>query len=915
MTKYDYTLDDIAAALQYLNCQDTHEWLCAGMAIKDEYGDNGFDVWDDFSQGDGRYDSKQVRTKWKSFKGGSARGKVTIGTILHWAFQRGFELARPELSPAEKARFAAEQQKRRKELAIKSAQEEADLQRWYDAVASVSQKILPLLKPVGSSPYLGKKKIHGSGCLFPREPFLLDFKPNFQIEIVTGFKQIKAVLDRVNKNKDAGREEDDAIVSIKRGAILIPLYNSSNQLRNFQVIFGDGKNKRFLTNGQKSGLFFVIGSLSENLDLPVVFVEGFATGASVHMATKWPVVVTFDAYNMPAVAHEFKGMLRHKIFAGDNDWEKALELTPSGKNKINTGIVKSKESASIAHGVACHPVFNGDGISLTDFNDLHVTEGLPVVKLQLESVLQGFQTVFEIPPVHDNAPPDYSDIPLPDSEYSYSENAENHSPNERQQAKGEKTAFTLEILLKRFSFVAQDGSAWDTETESTIKKTAFNDLVGKELAAEWRSHNDRVDINQADVQSIKLKRLREKRMVDFEGPNRWKLNFIYNDNGEIKADIGNAKLVLEHDSRWRGVLGYCDFSYRVLKRSPPPFDNGVVGEWTDSDTDRFRIWLSENYRFTPKAADALGAIVVMAESNRFHPVREYLTGLKWDRICRLDQWLYSYMGATFDTYSALVGRMFLIGAVARVMRPPVKMDTVIIFEGLQGIGKSTALKILAGDWFSDTPFVLGDKDGFQQMQGVWIVELAELDSFNKADHTRAKQFFGSQVDRYRPSYGRLTQTFPRQCVFAGSTNQDAYLRDATGNRRYWPVACTKMDAAALSADRDQLWAEAYQRYLQGDTWWPEDKHKEIFSEQQENRFDADVWEELIDEWLSRITKNRVLMSEIMEDALGLEAAQMKPPEQKRIGQIMSHLKWEKVRARVAGGRETGYERPKVEKVA
>jgi predicted P-loop ATPase len=259
--------------------------------------------------------------------------------------------------------------------------------------------------------------------------------------------------------------------------------------------------------------------------------------------------------------------------------------------------------------------------------------------------------------------------------------------------------------------------------------------------------------------------------------------------------------------------------------------------------------------------------------------------------------------------------MFLIGAIARVMRPPVKMDTVLIFEGLQGLGKSTALKILGGEWFTDTPLVLGDKDCFQQMQGVWIIELAELDSFNKADHTRAKQFFGSQVDRFRPSYGRLTQTFARQCVFAGSTNQTEYFRDATGNRRYWPVTCTRIEAEALESDRDMLWAEAYQCYLRGEQWWPNEEHKNLFSEQQENRFEADVWESVISSWLSSMTRDRVLMHEIMQEALRLEASQMKPPEQKRVGQIMAHLGWQRVRARVPGGRETGYERPVEMKIA
>jgi predicted P-loop ATPase len=239
----------------------------------------------------------------------------------------------------------------------------------------------------------------------------------------------------------------------------------------------------------------------------------------------------------------------------------------------------------------------------------------------------------------------------------------------------------------------------------------------------------------------------------------------------------------------------------------------------------------------------------------------------------------------------------------------VKMDNVLIFEGLQGQGKSTVLAILSNPWFTDTPLVLGDKDSFQQMQGVWMIELAELDSFNRADHTRAKQFFGSQIDRYRPSYGRMTQTFPRQCVFAGTTNQAEYLRDATGNRRYWPVKCTGVDAQALRRDRDQLWAEAFVAYSGGEKWWPSNTHTPLFEDQQEKRFDVDVWEALIDQWLCATTKPRVMMHEIMAEALCLEASQMKPPEQKRVGQIMAHLGWVKVRARVAGGRETGYERP------
>lgn len=906
MIRHDITLDDLASALQYLDCTNSDIWVRAGMAIKSEFGEAGFDVWDNWSQGDDRYKPREARSRWKSFKGGSARGKVSIGTILHWAFERGFKIERPELTPEERERFAQEQEQRRAELAAKWAQEQADIERWYAVVADACQRLahMGLIKSIGSSPYLGRKRIKNIGCFFPASPFLLDFKPSFEIDIITDHAAIMAVFARAKANKAAGREDDDAFVYVKRGAILIPLRDMAGQVRNLQIIYGDGKRKRFITNGQKAGLHALLGSFEE--PGPLVFLEGYATGASARMATGWPVVVTFDAGNMPVVAELFANSQRPLLFAGDNDWETALE-----HGKKNIGLVKCQQAAAIAGGTWCVPQFAGDAKGLSDFNDLHVAEGLHVVKAQLEAAL--LQTASspvapleDGPPDYSGVPPDYLDVPPHDE----SEVPQNHYPDERQQILGGKTVYSIDVLLKRFHFVVPSGAIWDGDACHLIKKMAFADLVGKVLAAEWREHPDRLSIEQSAVDSVLAAKARSEKAERMAMVDPWRRRFIYNDSGEIKADISNAKLVLENDSRWSGVLGYCDFSYRVLKRKKPPFANSDIGEWTDSDTDRLRIWLAEHYRFTPKTADALGAVIVAAEENRFHPVREYLRSLRWDGVSRLEGWLCNYLGAEFSAYSALVGKKFLIGAVARVMRPPVKMDNVLIFEGLQGIGKSTAIKILAGEWFTDTPLVLGDKDSFQQIQGVWIVELAELDSLNKAENTRAKQFFGSQVDRYRPSYGRLTQTFARQCVFAGSTNQDNnYLRDPTGNRRYWPVKCTKVDSVALARDRDQLWAEAVARYDRGDQWWPEESHKQLFEEQQEARFDADVWEELIEAWLMSTTKPRVLMSEIMDEALNLEPSQMKPPEQKRVGQIMAHLGWTKVRARVGSGRETGYEPP------
>lgn len=542
-----------------------------------------------------------------------------------------------------------------------------------------------------------------------------------------------------------------------------------------------------------------------------------------------------------------------------------------------------------------------DVTQLTDFNDLHVHAGLGAVKQQIDSALSGNV----INPEIDAA-----------NEREHSLGGKREIPEDAKLGR-----FDIQDCLKRFLFLSPSGQIWDDHDRIKIKKTVFKDMVGSSTYKAWNDHEDRKVIQDEMANGILRGIAQAKAKAKRESSNQpaWQERFQLNDNGSIKADIGNAKLVLDNDPRWQGVLGYCDFSYRIVKRVAPPFPDSEPGEWTDTDTDRLRIWFSDNYSFTPKNADAHGAVVVAAEGNRFHPVRDYLTNIAWDGVPRVENWLTTYLGAETTRYHKLVARMFLISAVARVMRPPVKVDSVLILEGLQGLGKSTCISILAGAWFTDTPIVLGDKDGFQQMQGSWIIELAELDSLNKAESTRAKQFFGSMEDRYRPSYGRMVQCFPRQCVFVGSTNQESYLRDATGNRRYWPVMCSRVEKELLMQDRDQLWAEAFHMYMSGIPWWAEEKDKHLFEASQEERFESDVWEDLIYEWLRNGTSaDTVTASDIMASALSMDAAHMRPPEQKRVGQIMAHLGWRKTRPRDKDGkRVTGYERPlswKAEKI-
>jgi len=338
----------------------------------------------------------------------------------------------------------------------------------------------------------------------------------------------------------------------------------------------------------------------------------------------------------------------------------------------------------------------------------------------------------------------------------------------------------------------------------------------------------------------------------------WKGRLMTTKDGSYQPKAYNVRLVLEFDPDWQGVLSYCDFSYKIIKARKPPLRNGATGEWHDGDTADLRFWLAEHYGFEPKSSDVNDAILGVSQSNRIHPVKDYLNSLTWDGTQRVESWLYQYLKADDGgnngkaKYLQAVGRMWMVAAVARVMEPPVKADCVMILEGSQGVGKSTALNILGGDWFADSHFILGSNDGYQFLRGVWIIELAELDAFNKAESTKAKQFFGARIDRFRPSYGHYTQEFARQCVIAGTTNQESYLKDATGNRRYWPIYCSAqldkggkpipIDLTTLARDRDQLWAEAVRMYRDGVKWWPDSEDSGIFSDEQDKRFASDAYQ-------------------------------------------------------------------------
>jgi hypothetical protein len=262
--------------------------------------------------------------------------------------------------------------------------------------------------------------------------------------------------------------------------------------------------------------------------------------------------------------------------------------------------------------------------------------------------------------------------------------------------------------------------------------------------------------------------------------------------GAPERNEANVIVALTSDPAFAGVLAFDEFGQEIVVRQPLPWDCAAASlprSWEDADDIRTAEWLQlRGINVAPVVVSrAVGAV---ARELRIHPVRDWLATLTWDGTPRIDTWTSAYLGAEPTAFHHTIGALWLISAVARIYRPGVKVDHMLILEGPQGARKSTAIKVLAGEeWFTDELPELGSKDAALHMQGVWIVEIAELDAIGRAEVSRIKAFLTRTTDRFRPPYGRYTVEVPRQCVFAGTVNPDTYLRDETGNRRFWPLRC------------------------------------------------------------------------------------------------------------------------------
>lgn len=339
--------------------------------------------------------------------------------------------------------------------------------------------------------------------------------------------------------------------------------------------------------------------------------------------------------------------------------------------------------------------------------------------------------------------------------------------------------------------------------------------------------------------------------------------------GKLLPSLKNVNLILTHAVA-KEVFKRDLFAGTDVYGVEPPWNGAQVhDEVRDIDINNMAHWFVEKYNLEIALPKLYQAVAHVASRSSFHPVRDYLEGLKWDGVPRIDTWLKDYLSAAGpEPYLSAVSRKVLCSMVARVMDPGCKVDAVLILEGSQGVGKSSAVRILAQPWFSDAALDIHDKDATLTMRSNWVMELGELGGIRQAEANALKAFISRQVDRMRTPYGHLAENFPRQSIFIGTTNSNEYLNDPSGNRRIWPVQVGKCDLVGLRRVRDQLLAEALCAYNIGEILYlTQEEDKGAIKEQAKRNFE-DEWVGIISDFLKRehddFDTSQFTMSELID---------------------------------------------------
>lgn len=395
----------------------------------------------------------------------------------------------------------------------------------------------------------------------------------------------------------------------------------------------------------------------------------------------------------------------------------------------------------------------------------------------------------------------------------------------------------------------------------------------------------------------------------------WRTKLLKGRDKQPKPCITNVLTALRHAPEWKGVLRYDEFSYRSMISAAPPW----VGDrakwrarpWSDNDDCLTAEWL-QRQGIMAKLSEIGPAVMTVAREHGYHPVRRYLDGLRWDQTERIDIEVPRLFGVPPAAYASAVFRCTMIAAVARIYQPGCKVDTVLMVEGDQGKRKSSAIERLFGkEWFTDDLAELGTKDAAMQMVGVWCIEIAELASMKRADVDRVKAFITRKVDRFRPPYGKNMIEAPRSSIMVATTNRDDWGQDETGGRRFWPVRCEgDIDLDGIGDLRDQLWAEAVERYHSGEPWWLTDGAViETSRDEVDARAAGDPWDEPVQQALR--LRLSVTVAEILDEVLKIERGRQDRSHQMRLAAVLKRLGWRKARGERLGKRANIYKPPEV----
>ncbi len=340
--------------------------------------------------------------------------------------------------------------------------------------------------------------------------------------------------------------------------------------------------------------------------------------------------------------------------------------------------------------------------------------------------------------------------------------------------------------------------------------------------------------------------------------NQWMQHLEVDKLGQYKSTIENISLILENDENLKGKIALNEFSHRTMIKGNLPWHrllNKKEGDqWKDSDDSSLRHYIEKVYRITSPMKINDGLLIV-EEKNKFHPIRDYFNSLVWDGVKRVDNLFIDYLGASDTKYNRMVTRKALVAGVARIFNPGVKFDYMLVLVGKQGVGKSHILSLLGQNWYSDSFNTVQGKEAYEQLQDAWIIEMAELTAAKKAETEAVKHFISKREDIYRVAYGKRVTKFPRQCIFFGTTNEMDFLKDKTGNRRFWPVMVEKhrikknLWREDIKAEIHQIWAEAVELWKMGEGLFLELELEEQAVKIQEKHTERSSMEGLIHEYL------------------------------------------------------------------